>query len=139
MAPDEAPSKEQLIEMVRTKVAEFNQARRDNPRLVSDLSGANLQGANLGGGNLSGINMAGANLNGADLVNANFHRTNLDGADLRGAKLGNWAGEPCMRMCLHESSFRNGRYDRAQLEEMLRVMNLNADWEIKYEIVPKNK
>ncbi len=139
MALDATPDKEQLIELAKTKVGEFNQLRRDNPRAVSDLSGADLKGGNLQGANLSGINLTGANLSGADLLNANFHRANLDGADLRGAKLGGWSGEPCMRMCLHEGNFLNAHYDRAQLEEMLRVMNLNGDWEIKYEIVPKNK
>ena len=52
------------------------------PRVIPDLSGADLSRANLRGADLSR-----ANLRGADLSRANLREANLRGADLREANL----------------------------------------------------
>lgn len=148
--------KQEVLGLLRSDVEAFNAYRRDNPKDAIDLSGADLQGssleraalgdailqgANLRGANLVKANMAGANLRGADLREADLtdstlHRADLSGADLRGAVVGGLTGAG--RMCLHPSCFENVVMDQSHLEAALSVLNRNAHWEIRYEIVPRS-
>lgn len=147
--------KDQLLGMLQKDVNEFNKFRRENSTVPIDFGGVNLSGtnlakadlnrANLAGANLRRANLQGANLGSAvldkanlreaDLTSANLHRVSLQGADLGGARVGGFEGDG--RICMHLSSFRGVRWDREQIEEMLRVLNQNERWLVKYEIVPK--
>jgi uncharacterized protein YjbI with pentapeptide repeats len=124
---------------------------REHPGVPLDLSEANLEGCNLTEASLAGANFAGAVLrNGglmaadltgaclcdADLRGVSLHRARMQGADLRGAKLGE-IGVGRQLMCVSANSFEGVRWDRERLEEILAVLNLNRDWEIRYEIVPR--
>ncbi|MBI4301554.1 MAG: pentapeptide repeat-containing protein [Chloroflexi bacterium] len=129
--------KAELLELIKKDVAKFNQMRRDNPREVIDLSGTNLEGINLEEANLSHANLRGANLKNARLNGVNLHSADLTDADLRGADLGDLAIPDRRRFCLHPAALSSVRYDKAQLETMLNILNANRDWLIKYEIVPK--
>lgn len=147
---------QEALELLKKDLAQFNQFKADNPRLSLDLRGANLEGQNLVKADLRRTNLEGAcfrranleeaELNNCRLVNvdfreanlahANFHRAELQGADLRGAKLGRF-DEESLRLCFHADCFRGVRLDREHLEEFLRVLNMNQDWDIRYQIVPK--
>lgn len=148
-------AREQWLQVLLTDVEAFNQWRRDNPKEpidleARDLSGAslahaslgdanlrraNLRDANLTRANLAGANLQEADLRQADLTDATLHRVDLTGADMRGAKVGGLVGEG--RICLHPTCFQNVLYDREQLEGVLDVLNRNAGWHIRYELVPK--
>lgn len=148
--------KEELIGMLKSDVQKFNQFRLDNPTTQLDLSGihlaesnlkkadlkriklenANFAGADLKGAEFAGANLTGANLSETDLLETSLHRANLTNANLRGANLGTFA-EPCVRLCLHVASFKDVHYSKEQLESMLAVLNLNADYEIQFELKPK--
>jgi len=70
----------------------WNEWRKDNPKIIPDLTGAdlsaaNLEGANLSGANLEGTALVGANLAYANSTGANLEVANLIRADLRIAKL----------------------------------------------------
>lgn len=147
--------KAEAIQLLKTDLGRFNQWKRDNPQERLDLSGAdlreaNLRGAQLGNVNLSGADLrnadltdavlsggdlTGANLEGATLVGANLHRIVWRDVNLRHARIGGFAGEG--RLCMTESSFEGAPWEREQLEEMLRIMNLNRNWKIEYRLVPK--
>lgn len=147
--------KEQAVELLKNDLEGFNKWKRDNPRKQLDLSGvdlagANLQGAQLGQANLSGANLRGVNLTSAmlaavdlsnadltdaDLTGSNLHRASFKGTNLHNTKLGGLKEEG--RMCLTTSSFDGVSWGKEQLEEMLEIINLNADWTIQYQIVPK--
>lgn len=111
-----------------------------------DLEGLNLQGSNLAGANLEGCslrrtrlnssNLRGANLRDCDLTQAGMHRADLTGADLRGTR-GARFGEGESRLCIAPHSFEGTRWSREVIEYVLSLINLNSDWEIRYEIVPK--
>jgi len=109
---------EQLARLKRS-VGEWNQWRRDQPDILTDLTGANISGVNISGANLSraflteanlsytnlsmanlsmasltetnltGANLTGANLTGADLLIVNFTKANLSGINLTNTTLGN--------------------------------------------------
>lgn len=145
-----------LVNLLRTDRAEFERIRARDPRAVLDLSGADLSGCDLAGASLAGLNLknacmrnadctgailrfsdlSGADLRGAKLDGANMHQTNLEGANLEGARLGDIDRET--RFCLHASSFRGTRWSKEELDTMLRIMNQNESWEIRYEIVRKH-
>jgi hypothetical protein len=144
-----------LINVLRTDKAAFERIRARDPRATLDLSGADLSGCDLVGTNLAGLNLrnacmrnadctgavlrfsdlSGADLRGAKLDGANMHQTVLEGANLEGASLGGVDRET--RFCLHPQSFRRTRWSRDELETMLRIMNQNEGWEIRYELVPR--
>lgn len=148
--------REEALELLKNDLPRFNKFKADNPRLRLDLHGADLSGcelakadlrranlegahfrrANLQGAELNNCRLVGADFRGANLDAANFHRTELQDADLRGAKLGSFDQES-LRVCLHADCFRGVRLDREHLEELIRVLNLNRDWEIRYQILPK--
>ncbi len=109
---------------------------RDARLNVAQLSGANLEGANLREARLNAADMRNCNLQGADLSGATLHRADLTGADLRGAHI-EAIGADNQRLCLAPPSFEGVRWNREDLEQMLAVINLNPDWEVRYEIVAR--
>lgn len=145
----------EAITLLKTDLAQFNQWKREHPQERLDLSGADLRGVllkgaqlgmiNLSGANLTdadltdavlmGTDLTGANLEGATLVGANLHRIVWRDANLRNAKIGGFAGEG--RLCMTESSFAGVPWEKEQLEEMLRILNLNQNWNIEYRLTAK--
>jgi uncharacterized protein YjbI with pentapeptide repeats len=113
-----------------------------------DLRNARMQGARLGGANLQGCDlrdarfnssdMRGCNLRDADLRNTSFHRAVLTGSDLRGATIGR-LGIGHERMCISPATFEDVNWERDHLESILEMINLNPDWEVRYEIVPRGE
>ena len=144
-----------LASILRNDRAEFDRIREQDPRAEIDLNGAdlsgcdlkgvalgraNLENASLRGADCTGAILFGANLTGADLRDAklegvNLHQARLEGANLEGVTLGDI--ERPTRFCLNISSFRGTRWSRDELETMLGILNQNAGWEIKYELLPK--
>lgn len=136
----------------------FRELVGDRPREGVDLSGADLrglpmeglylQGANLEGANLAGCslrrtrlnsaNLRCADLRGCDLADTGMHRADLRGADLRGAR-GARFGVADSRLCISPASFEGVRWDREALEYVLGLINLNPDWDVRYEIAPKGE
>ena len=144
-----------LLRLLRTDKAEFERVRAKDPRATVDLSGADLSGCDLRRASLAGLNLKNASMRNADCTGANLRFSDLSGADLRGAKLdgsnlhetilegANLDGaslggvDRSTRLCLHTSSFRGTHWSRNELETMLRIMNENESWEIRYRLVPK--
>ena len=136
----------------------INKWTKENPGVHLDLAGADLagmdlQGCNLSEANLAGANLAradlrttnlggadlkGANLQGTDARNAALHRAKLQGADLRGANL-ETIGVGRQLICASVNTFGDARWDRERIEEILALLNLNRDWEIRYEIVARTR
>lgn len=102
------------------------------------LGGANLESCDLRDSRLNSSDLRGCNLRNADLRNANMHRAVLIGADLRGAQLGR-LGIGHQRMCISPATFEDVRWERDELEHILEMINLNPDWEVRYEIVPRGE
>jgi Pentapeptide repeats (8 copies) len=80
------------VALLKQGVDAWNAWRDENPKVVPDLSGANLMkenlvGANLSEADLSDANLREANLREADLSGANLFRADFTEADLRGANL----------------------------------------------------
>jgi uncharacterized protein YjbI with pentapeptide repeats len=144
-----------LAALLPTDRPEFDRLREQDPRAENDLSGADLSGCDLSGVALGRARLANASLRDADCTGAILFGSDLSGADLRGAKLdgvdmhqtileganlegGNLGGiERATRFCFHISSFRGTNWGREEIETMLGIMNQNASWEIRYDIVPK--
>ena len=151
-----SPTREQLLNLIKTNVQKFIEVKKSNPNLSIDLSGADLRKAKLNQAELGKVNLSGADLrdvdlsqaqiananledadlSGATIEAANLHRAKMKGASLKGSKLGDLSKDS-MRMCLHPASFENVEYDKEHLEAMLRVLNLNKSWLIKYSLEPK--
>src|SRR3972149_6046244 len=125
------PTSEELLELIKTDVQKFNEARKANPSLAIDFSGADLRKANLRQAELGRANLSGADLRETDLTDAQLNNANLEGADLRGAtvdatnlhrakilgaklqgaRLGDFAKDG-LRICLHPSSFEDVEYGK---------------------------
>ncbi|MPZ24078.1 MAG: hypothetical protein GEU28_11170 [Dehalococcoidia bacterium] len=119
----------------------------------ADLSGVDLAGANMGNANLDGADFSDANLtgvrfnsstirnasfHGADLRGVSFHKCDLTGSDLRAAGIDTWGlGE--QRLCLSPQSFEGVNWSREQVESMLDMINLNPDWRVDWQIVPRRE
>ena len=101
------------------------------------LGGANLEGCDLRGARFNSSDMRGCNLRDADLRNTSLHRAVLTGSDLRGAKIGR-LGIGNQRMCISPATFEGVNWERDDLERILEMINLNPDWEVQYEIVPRD-
>ncbi len=147
---------EEHVALVRSGVEAMSSFAREHPDVLLDLEGADLAGlvlrdarlnaAKMAGANLEGADLREARLNAADLRNCNLrnanlsgatlHRADLTGSDLRGATI-EAIGEGNQRMCIATESFRDVRWNREDIERMLGVINLNPDWEVRYEIVPR--
>ncbi len=142
------------LELLRRGVDAINGFAAQHGDVTIDLSGADLsgmalsglriQGANLEGANLeradlqrallNAVNLTRANLRGADCSGASFHRANFAGADLRDVR---FEADFPPRLCVHESSFEGVRWSRERIEAFLDIVNRNLDWEVRYEIVPR--
>ena len=147
--------KAELIGLLKNNVTQFNLFRKENPSVVPDLSGADLAGSNIAQADLARANLAGAFLRGASLKGANLsfavleradlreadltdavmHRAQFQGANLLGARVGGFEGNG--RLCLNIACFQGVSWDREQIEEMLRIINQNERWTIRYELVAK--
>jgi uncharacterized protein YjbI with pentapeptide repeats len=144
------------LELLRSGVEAINGYAAQHPDVTIDLSGADLsgmalrglriQGANLEGASLeradlqrallNAVNLTHANLRGADCSGTSFHRANFAGADLRDVR---FEAEFPPRLCIHESSFEGVRWSRERIEAFMGIINRNLDWEVRYEIVPRQK
>jgi uncharacterized protein YjbI with pentapeptide repeats len=82
--------------------------------------------------------MRGCDLRNADLRNTSMHRAVLTGSDLRGARIGR-LGVGHQRMCISPATFEDVNWERDELERILEMINLNPDYEIRYEIVPRGE
>ena len=103
----------------------------------ADLSGASLHGCDLREARLTNVNLTGADLRNADARGATFHHANLTRADLRGLRLDPF-GADSLVMCISAATFQGARWDRERLEHVLEILNLNSDWQIRYEITPRD-
>lgn len=148
-------NKSELVDIIRADKAEFKRIRNQDPDAEMDLSGVDLSRCDLSGAPMAGANLKGACLRGSDCTKANLRSADLSGADLRDVKLdganlhhtkllgadmdGATLGgvDSRARMCLHVDSFRGTRWSREALETMLRILNENGSWEIRYELIPK--
>jgi TIR domain/Pentapeptide repeats (8 copies) len=74
----------ELVERLKWTVQEWNQWRRQQLGIRSDLSGGDFSG-----GNFSSANLSFADLSNADFSSANLSNTDLSFADLSGANLSN--------------------------------------------------
>lgn len=144
------------VALVRSGVETLNAFTEEHGDVSLDLRGADLQGLDLRGARLQGARLAGANLRecdlrdarlnssdmrgcdlrGADLRNTSMHRVALTGSDLRGTQIGN-LGVGHQRMCISPATFEDVNWERDELERILEMINLNPDFEIRYEIVPR--
>ena len=144
------------LALVRSGVEALNRFAREHEDIALDLEGADLHGLDLHDARLLGARLAGANFEGCDLRNARLnatdmrgcnlrnadlreagmHRADLTGADLRGARF-ETMGAGSQQMCISAASFQGVRWERQELERILGLINLNPDWEIRYEIVPR--
>src|SRR3989304_1024250 len=69
-------------------------------------------------------------------VTVDLSGADLSGRALRGA-LFNGIGTGEQRVCISPNTFQNAHWDRQRIEDVLRYINLNPDWEVRYQIVPK--
>jgi uncharacterized protein YjbI with pentapeptide repeats len=144
------------VELVRSGVDSLNAFAKEHQDVSLDLRGADLHGLDLRGARIQGARLAGANLRecdfrdarlnssdmrgcdlrGADLRNTSMHRAVLTGSDLRGTRLGR-LGVGHQRMCISPATFDDVNWERDELERILEMINLNPDYEVRYEIVPR--
>jgi uncharacterized protein YjbI with pentapeptide repeats len=87
MTEKEAPSQEELIELLKQGSKVWNEWRRTNPNTFILLSEANLSGINLSGADLRVANLNSSDLRGADLSVADLSDADLSDADLSGVNL----------------------------------------------------
>lgn len=83
--------------------------RREHPRKILNLRGADLRGASLRGADLSEADLSEADLRGADLREASLREADLSEADLRGASL--------YKASLNGANLREADLSRADLRE----------------------
>lgn len=144
------------LELVRSGVDALNAYAAAHGEVALDLEGADLSGLALAGARLQAARLAHTSLRGCDLRNARFnsadmrgcdlrdadlrgasvHRADLTGADLRGARFDTF-GVGGQRLCVSPASFQDARWEREHLEAILSLINLNPDWEVRYEIVAR--
>jgi hypothetical protein len=149
-------SEAEHVNIIEQGVEAMNAFAAEHPDVTIDLSGANLsahrlsalrihganlsrvdlRGAALDRALLNGVDLRSADLRGADLSGASLHRADISGADLRHVTFEE-AFPP--RLCIHECSFAGVRWDRDQIERFLAMLNRNADWEIRYELVRRTE
>jgi hypothetical protein len=117
----EGPTKEFLLELLRTgRVKEFNEVRTKYP-ISPDISFANLSGANLSGANFSyssfsgsfnNVDFVGANLSYSLIAGADFYFSNFSAADLSNIEVGG-GDDPFARFI--DANFRNARFFDANI------------------------
>jgi len=144
------------VALVREGSAAVTKFLGDNPGTKLDLSGADFHGLDLRGCNLSQSNLTGADLSGADLRTTILGGADLRGATLRGADVRGTSlhqaklqesdlrdvnveaiGVGRQLVCAAPHSFEGAHWDKERLAEIIGILNLNRDWEIRYELVPK--
>jgi uncharacterized protein YjbI with pentapeptide repeats len=145
------------LALVQSGVDALNDFCRRNENVALDLEGADFSGMDLHNARLQAARLAGAsfesadlrnvrfnsadmrrvNLRNADLRGASLHRADITGADLRGAKL-ETLGVGGQRLCISPASFEDVRWEREELARIIEMINLNPDWEVRYEIVERN-
>ena len=143
---------------LRGGIDAFRRYATEHYRDRIDLSGADLHGLdlselNLGNGNFDGTNFEGCTLRrtrfnsasargasflNCDLTDTSFHRTDLTGANFHGAT-GHHFGVDESRLCVGAQSFDGVHWDREAIEYVLKTLNLNPDWEVRYDLVKKPK
>ena len=111
---------------------------RDARLQAARLAGADLEGADLRNVRFNSADMRGCNLRRADLRGASLHRADLTGADLRGARF-DTIGVGGQRLCISPASFQGVRWDREELERILTLINLNPDWELRWELKARER
>ena len=126
------------LALVRSGVEALNAFAREHEDVALDLTDAALRGLDLRNARLHSADMRGCDLRGADLRGANMHKALLTGADLRGARFAR-LGVGSQRMCIGPASFEDVRWERDELERILEMINLNPDWQVRYEIVPRKQ
>ncbi len=105
--------KEQLDLITEDGVTAWNAWRTENPRTLTDLSGADLQGCFLDKGNFVATNLKDAVLKGARLGEANLTGANLTNADLRDTNL---TGAKFINARLFDASFRGATLESASFK-----------------------
>jgi hypothetical protein len=80
-------TKDEMVKLLRSSVADFNAWRRCNPDEAIDLSGASFAWNDLSGANLSDASLREADFYRADLTGANLSDSNLYRAMLTDSKL----------------------------------------------------
>ena len=156
VAQDTSMNRSDFIEALQQSVDQFNEIRKKHGAKVNDLSGGDFSGCDLRGAqlgrmllrncrfddadltdaNLSHSDVTGASFKGALIDNVNLHKAILTGADLCGAILGGFDRDG--RMCLNVENFRDVKWGRPELSTIMNLLNQNNDWEILYDIVPRN-
>ena len=86
----------------------WNAWRSSRPKIIPDLSAANLSGRSLDGANFTRVDLERANLSHATLTETNFVEANLAGADLSDAVLS--------RSSFLRANFRGAALSRASLD-----------------------
>lgn len=145
------------LALMHSGVEAINAFAKEHENVALDLEGADLHGLDLRDVWLQGAKLRNADLHGCDLRNARFnsadmrgcdlrdadlsgaglHRALLTGADLRGARFAP-IGVGSQRVCIAPASFEGVRWEREELERILALINLNPDWEVRYDIVPRS-
>lgn len=143
---------------MRSGVEAINRFAREHEEIALELEGADLSGLDLRNARLQAARLAGCNLERSDLRNVRFnsadlrgcnlrqadlrgaslHRADLTGADLRGARL-DPIGIGGQRFCIAPATFEGVRWEREELERILALINLNPDWEVRWELVAREK
>jgi uncharacterized protein YjbI with pentapeptide repeats len=105
------------VALLKQGVDAWNAWRDENPKVVPDLSGANLMKENLVGANLSEADLSDANLREANLREADLFLANLSGANLRGADLSgtNLSWAQLMRANLSGTNLSGANFSQASL------------------------
>lgn len=96
----------------------WNKWREDNPKIIPDLSNADLRNVSINWKNLNGANLSGAKLYRADLEGAILNNTNLKGANLTYAKLScaDLIGSDLKKATLDGANLIEANFTNANLE-----------------------
>ena len=148
--------KEEYIKALCTSIKQFDILRKEKPWPNMDLSGANLSNSNLRNAQLGRINFRGADFSntdlsysnlahtdlrdakfsGAKIIGVNLHKAQLENADFRGAHISGL--EEDGRICINSCMFKNVKWNKEQLTYFINILNQSEDWEIQFNIIPKN-
>jgi len=149
-------NREEYIKALRSSIKEFDILRKEKPWPNMDLSGANLSKSNLRNAQLGGIIFRGADFSntdlsysnlahtdlrdakfsGATIFGTNLHKAQLENADFRKANIGGL--EEDGRICINSCMFKNVKWNKEQLTYFINILNQSQDWEIKFNLIPRN-
>ena len=105
---------EEHLAIIKQGVVAWNRWRGGNPRIIPDVSEADLFGADLRGADLREVHLSDANLTHANLTHTILSHANLSGASLAEATL-HWAD--LFRANLSDAHLRGANLDEAELFE----------------------